>query len=59
MFKEKWKAKGGKNLDETSAEFLEALANFDWNDCEECKKMEKQIQESHGIFEFDLFETVE
>jgi len=54
MFKEKWKAKGNKNLYETSAEFQEALANFNWDDCPECLEMESRINHLRGIYEIDI-----
>jgi hypothetical protein len=54
LFKQKWKAKGGKPLDETSAEFQEALANFDWDNCPECLEREAEANHKAGIFELDI-----
>lgn len=53
MFKQKWKAKG-ETADEASAEFQEALANFDWDNCPECVERESQANHAHGIFNIDI-----
>ena len=55
MFKQKWKAKGEKVPDETSVEFQNALANFNFEDCLECVKREK---EANGIFEIDIVNKI-
>lgn len=53
MFREKWKAKGG-NPDESSAEFKDALANFDWDNCPECVERETEANHNAGVFEIDI-----
>jgi hypothetical protein len=54
MFKQKWKAKGGKLLDETSAEFQAALEEFDWDNCPECLAREQEANHKAGIFDIDI-----
>jgi|TARA_R110000868_G_scaffold50631_2_gene161572 hypothetical protein len=54
MFKQKWKAKGEKVPDESSAEFQDALANFDWDSCPECLSRESDANHNAGIFELDI-----
>ena len=54
MFKQKWKAKGEEVPDEASAEFQDALANFDWDNCPECLARESEANHSIGIFELDI-----
>lgn len=54
MFKQKWKATKGEVPDENSGEFLAAIANFDWESCEECVQRETEANHSNGIFEIDI-----
>ena len=54
MFKQKWKAKGQEMPDEASAEFLDALANFDWDNCPECLERESSANHNAGIYEIDI-----
>ena len=55
MFREHWKAKGSVLPEDVNDPvFVEALANFSWDDCPDCLKMEQAIQKSHGIFEIDM-----
>ena len=54
MFKQKWKSKGETVPEENSAEFQDALASFDWNDCPSCLEMEAKINHLKGIFILDV-----
>ena len=55
MFRQHWQAKG-KILpaDPMAVEFQELLAQFDWDECPECMKMENDIKKLHGIYEIDM-----
>jgi hypothetical protein len=55
MFREHWKAKGSElPEDPNSEEFREALADFMWDDCPECIKLESDLNKKRGIFEIDM-----
>lgn len=58
MFKQKWKAKaqedGVEAPDEASTAFLDALANFDWDNCPECLERESAANHKAGIYEIDI-----